>query len=43
MTQRLDPYEIFADDEWEPTADPIATIPAVEESDQVIDQYDQAA
>ncbi|HJP72853.1 MAG TPA: hypothetical protein VJ914_01210 [Pseudonocardiaceae bacterium] len=43
MTERLDPYEIYADDEWQPTADTIAIITAAQESDQVIDQYQQAA
>lgn len=43
MTERLDPYEIYAEDEWQPTADTIAIVTAAQESDQVNDQYQQAA
>lgn len=43
MTERLDPYEIYADDEWEPTSEPIAITRTAQEADQVIDQYHRAA
>lgn len=43
MTQRLDPYEIFADDEWQPAPEPIVPMPTAQESDQTMDQYHQAA